>query len=222
MAPSQERSCYVLELSVQPGGSRWAELHAYSRLDHIRACLDVFLENGGGTSAYHAIGYGATLGIWTVQRGDVVNFVDLYDFIQVRHRDKPPVSLADDKALRALVYARRLEFYAEEGEEVDAEEIPDADDWDDYDLTTYEEMTLELDWSAVTARLAPLEPPLLAPGERTMARYDPGKKKPRYMYAQSRSVRFGSYEVENGERLEPPFEIEMPEPDDDDDDFDED
>jgi hypothetical protein len=218
MAPPQDRSCYVLELSVQPGGSRWAELHAYSNLDHIRACLDVFLENGGGTSAYHAIGYGATLGIWTVQHGDVVGFVDLHSLIQIRHRDKPPLSLADEPALRAFVYERRLEHYREEGADEEEEEIPDADDWDDYDLTTYEEMTMELDWAAVAARLSPLEPPVLAPGGRAKVRHDNWKKSPRSMYAQERSVRFGSYEVENGDRLEPPFEIEGYDDDEDDED----
>lgn len=224
MAPPQDRSCYVLQLSVSPGGSRWAEHHAYTDLAHVRACLDVFLENGGGMSAYHAISYGATLGIWTVQRGTVVGFVDLHSFIQVRHRDKPPVPLSDEDATRALVYARRLELYRENGEDEveDEDELPGPDDYDDYDLTTYEEMTMEVDWAGVVARLGALEPPLLAPGERTKLRYDKWRKSPRSMYAGGTSIKFGSYDPENGEHLDPPFEIEMPAPDDEDEDDDDD
>ncbi|MDI1478183.1 hypothetical protein [Polyangium sp. y55x31] len=224
MAPPQDRSCYVLELSVGPGGSRWAELHTYTSLDHLRACLDVFLENGGGTSAYHAIYYGATLGVWTVQGGDVVGFVDLHPFIQVRHLDKPPVALTDEAGTSALVYARRKELYEKDREGADAEdeedEIPGPNEWDDSDLITYEEMTMAVDWSGVLARLPALEPPLLAPGERAKVRYDRWTKSPRAMYASNKSVRFGSHDVEGGEKLDPPFEIEMPASDDEDEDED--
>ncbi|MDI3283730.1 hypothetical protein [Polyangium sp. 15x6] len=220
MAPPQDRSCYVLELSVGPGGSRWAELHAYSNLDHIRACLDVFLENGGGMSAYHAIWYGATLGIWTVQRGNVVGFLDLHSFLQVRLGDGPAVPLSDTAAARALVYERRRQRYLDDGE--DEEDIPGEDDHDDDDWNTYEAMTLAVDWGAVTPRLPALEPPSLAPGERAKLDYSKWRKSPKRMYAGEGSIRFGSYDPENGERLDPPFKIEMPEPGDEEEDEDDD
>lgn len=166
-------------------------------------------------SAYHAIWYGATLGIWTVQRGKVVGFVDLHSFIHVRLDDRPPVPLSDRDAARALVHEKRRQGYLDDGE--DEEDIPGEDDYDDGDWSTYEAMTMAVEWGAVTQRLPALEPPILAPGERAKLDYSSWRKSPNRMYASEGSIRFGSYDPENGERLDPPFEIEMPALDDEDD-----
>lgn len=46
-------------------------------------------------SAYHAIWYGATLALWVVQKGEVVQCVDLYDYIKASLQGKGPMPLAD-------------------------------------------------------------------------------------------------------------------------------
>lgn len=97
MSPPQEKSCYVVETSVGPGGARWAELHAYTDLRHVRHCIDRFCHNGGGDPAYLGIHYGATLSVWTIQRGVVTDFLDLHPFIEVKLGDQPAVKLDDNE-----------------------------------------------------------------------------------------------------------------------------
>ncbi|UQA60338.1 hypothetical protein [Polyangium aurulentum] len=208
-----DRSCYVLELSVQPGGSRWAETHTYSDPAHIRAWLEVFCSNDSGFSAYHAIWYGATLGIWIVQAGDVVDFIDVYPHIFARLGDAPPVPLADDAGCRTLVRAWRKSDAEEEGNE---EVEQDDDEYDDEDFATYESMKLELDWEAIASKLPPLVEPRIMPGQATRIRLS--KTLPEVAsYLEDDSIEFGSYEHESGEELEPPFSLPASNEDDDED-----
>lgn len=214
-----DRSCYVLETSVQPGGSRWAELHAYVELADIHTCLAGFLANSDGNSTYHAIRYGMVFGVWTVQRGELVDFLDLHRFVTVHHPDHPPVPLIDDDATGAIVYARRRQIYLADGAEED--DIPGPDEWDDCDIDVYSEMTMSIDWPSVLLHLSVLTPPLLAPGHQTPlhnAISDP-KKSPRGSYLRS-TVRYGSHDVENGNPLLQLSDFEDDDEDDEDDDED--
>ncbi len=143
------KSCYVLELSVQPGGSRWAELHAYDQPAKLRNRLAEFCSNDGNDAAYHAISYGATLAIWTVCYDSVVEWVDLHPLI----RAVPPSP--EDGA----------EFCLDSvPEELSLEQHPSASDG----LAWYESFSrykLEFDWDAIKARLPRLKGPRLKPGE---------------------------------------------------------
>ncbi len=206
----------MLELSVQPGGSRWAELHAYSNPAHIRAWLEAFCKNDAGTSAYHAIWYGATLGIWIVQQGKVVNFIDLYPHISARVGDSQAVPIEDDAGCRALVRGARKPV---ERNEDDEEDDDDEFDHEDEDLDTYDAMRLELDWAAIEGQLPPLMEPLLLPGQRTRIRL--GTALPEVAsYLEGGSIEFGSYDHEAGVHLDPPFSLPSSESEDDDDDED--
>lgn len=196
MSSSAPRSCYVLELSVQPGGSRWAELHAYTEPRHIRAWIGSFVSNPAGLSTYHAIWYGATLGVWVVQRGVVVGFVDLEPHLRARLGDSPWVPLSGAQAL--VIAARPKDDEDEEDDE--------PADFEDCDLEAYEAMELALDWDAVAAQLPALELPLLEPGQRTPLTYAAPLKIDTYLDTCD-SLRFGSHDAEAGERLEPPFTI---------------
>jgi hypothetical protein len=193
----------VLELSVQPGGSRWAELHVYSDPAHIRAWLEVFCDNDGGISAYHAIWYGATLGIWVVQRGDVVQFIDVYPHVSARLGAAPPVPLADDSGCRTLGRAwRKSEAEEDESEIVEQ----DDDEYDEEDFDTYAAMKLELDWEAIARQLPPLMEPRIMPGQKTPIRRS--KPLPEVAsYLRPGSIAFGSYDHEAGEKLDPPFSL---------------
>ncbi|MBL9106173.1 MAG: hypothetical protein JNL82_34945 [Myxococcales bacterium] len=152
------RSCYVLELSVEPGGSRWAELHAYTDPRHLHALLTEFCSNPGGISAYHAIIYGARLGVWIVQRGEVARFVDLHPHITARLGRAGPVALTDTRGLRELTGP--------------------IDDGYEEDLP--ERIELGVAWPDVAAALPALEEPRLAPGERTPIRH--AGRRPRGAY----------------------------------------
>jgi len=215
MASSEDKSCYVLELSVGPGGSRWAELHAYTDKAHIRAWIDVFCQNDGGLSAYHAIWYGATLGVWTIQRGEVVDFIDLHPLIRARLPGGESAPLVEEDQVNAMVRQARKAQLDEEREKQGDDEEFDEDDYEDTDFDTFERLEMECDWSAVEKRLAPLEPPLLAPGQKAKARRNKKFGVSSYL---ERAVRFGSYDEEAGTELEPPFEIELPDTDEDDED----
>lgn len=199
MARLPKKSCYVVELSVGPGGSRWAELHAYSQPAHVRWVIEQFCKNPGGMSAYHAIWYGAVLGVWTIQGGEVTVFLDLHPLLRAGLDGKPTVALDDNKGCLRLVREGRPEVDEDEDEESDDE------DYDDADFDTYERMVLTFDWKVIAARLPALEPPLLAPGEQTTTVRAKKAGLPKGTYLQlERSVSFGSRDVECGNDLPGP------------------
>ncbi len=183
---SAPRSCLVLELSVQPGGSRWAELHAYTDPSHIRACLEVFCDDPCGLSAYHAIYYGARLGIWVIQAGEVSTFIDLHPFILARLPGGDAVPVRERAALLAMAGVG-------EDEELDS-------------FDAFEDFTLTANWPAVLERLPKLREPRLEPGEHTSVRFSDAR--PGDTYLNAFGVTFGSLEAESGERIDPPFEID--------------
>ncbi|MFT3770998.1 MAG: hypothetical protein QM820_36740 [Minicystis sp.] len=210
MTGAEGKSTYVVELSVGPGGSRWAELHAYADPAHVRWVIERFCKNLGGMSAYHAIWYGAILGVWTLQRGEVTSFVDLHAFLTVELPGKGTAKLDDREGCLRLVLERRKEIHlaeranAEDGDDEEEDEYGD-EDFDDVDLQTYEEMVLKADWSAVAAELSPLDPPLLASGERTaVAIADRWKMQRRSYLFLGHTIRFGSYDEEAGATLAGP------------------
>jgi hypothetical protein len=173
-------SCYVLELSVQPGGSRWAELHTYPEPGHLRLILEAFCANEGGLAAYHAIWYGATLGIWVIQRGEVAAFVDLHPHIRATLGERS--LLLSDPALDSL-----------------RGEIDEA--WD-----TAEQVTLELFWDPIELALPALVAPVLARGDTVALTGVPDSVETYLDVADELAI--GSLEAEQGEAIDPPFDLD--------------
>ncbi|MEZ4448538.1 MAG: hypothetical protein R3B09_03585 [Nannocystaceae bacterium] len=205
MAALREKSCYALELSVGPGGSRWGELHAYTEPEHLRWVIDGFCQNRGGMSAYHGIWYGARLGVWVIQRGAIVGFVDLHPLLAVTVPGAGTAPLSDTGACDRLVVARRRQLALESDEDPDEFE-EEADELDDVTFEIYEAITMALDYEALRAALPPLEAPLLASGQRTARRWCMDEARPQGIYLfVGKSVRFGSYEVECGLTLDGPI-----------------
>jgi hypothetical protein len=202
MAKIPDRSAYILELSVQPGGSRWAEVHVYSKLEHIRAWLAEFCKNES-MGAYHAIWYGATLAIWVVQKGQVAQCIDLYPHIKASLDGSESIPVADRDGCLAMVRkARKVELEDEEEEDEEAE----YDDWDDDDIEVLDRIKLEFSWVDISSQLPPLEPPLVRPGQKIRIKH---KKKPEMpTYTDSGVLSYGSYDHEGGSDLDPPFEVE--------------
>jgi hypothetical protein len=208
VAKIPDRSAYILELSVQPGGSRWAEVHVYSKLEHIRALLEEFCKNEG-MAAYHAIWYGATLAIWVVQKGQVVQCMDLHPYIKASLNGQGPISIADQAACLALVRGARKKDEAD-GKEDEEDEEPENmhDDWDDGDIDTLDRIKLECSWVEISAQLPALEAPLVQPGQKIRVKH---KKKPTLAtYVEGGTHSYGSYDHEGGMDLEPPFKVEAP------------
>lgn len=204
----QRASAYVVETSVGPGGSRWAEIHAYSDKSHIEAVLRQFCENRS-MEAYHAIWYGADLFVYAVQRGDVVVAVDLHRHLYAKVGTSAAVRLDDETALRAMIFAAARET----GEFGEDEEEPD---WDDAGVwEVFDSVELFIDWPAVDALLPTLESPLLAPGQSTRIACKITQVGGYLML--SDTLRFGSEDRESGVRLSPPPGVETPdaEPDED-------
>lgn len=177
-------SAYILELSVGPSGSRWGELHTWTERWQLRAILEQFCENDDNLAAYHSIFYGATLGVWVVQQGRLVEFVDLHPFILVTlpEGQRPLAEFLADQPARAAF--------------LDGHE----DEWlDDVELTLF--------WDPVEERLPPLLPPLLGPEDEvafTSARLPNAPADSYLEFANPLSLRSIDYEA--GE-LEPPFEL---------------
>jgi hypothetical protein len=178
------KSCYVLELSVQPGGARWAELHTYTDLGHIRLCLERFCKNEGGFAAYVGIFYGATLAIWVVQRGEVTQVIDLHDHLRA-HFDGQSVPLSDRKALAPM---------REQQEDNEGDELMPG-------------VSLSLLWDDIEVKLQALSEPLLAPGESTTVKQGPVGRGMETYLPFGDPAQIGSIEVESGEELEPPVPI---------------
>lgn len=178
-------SAYILELSVGPGGSRWAETHTWTEPWQLRLILEEFCANEDNLAAYHCISYGATLGVWVVQNGHLVDFVDLHPYILVTlPGEKRPLGefRADEDALNAFLDGRE-------------------DDW-------LEDVKLTLFWDPIEERLPKLEAPVLAPDESVDFEGLPPPSAPKDSYLSfANPLTLGSMEQESGEELEPPFEV---------------
>ncbi|WP_436771208.1 hypothetical protein [Yinghuangia sp. YIM S09857] len=78
-------SCYVLEFSVDHGGSRMADVHAFGDLDALRASFErrcARFGEPGGVDAYLVMWYGAVLHLWVVQLGAIVEGIDLHPYLR--------------------------------------------------------------------------------------------------------------------------------------------
>lgn len=181
---SSRRSCYVYELSIRPGGWRWAELHAYADPDHIRRVVERFGRNENGYAGGLVVWGDATFGIWVVQRGVATRFIELRAFMSLRVGRKKPVPLADASAVTGLVGP------------ADAE----------YDDDLAQQIRLGVEWDRLLAQLPALAAPELAPGEFTPVRARTRWPVPTYLRS-SDGVFFGSTDAESGYRIKPPFRI---------------
>lgn len=178
-------SAFILELSVGPGGSRWAETHTWTEPWQLKRILEEFCANDDNLAAYHCISYGATLAIWVVQSGHLVDFVDLHPYILVTLPEgKRPLGefRADEDALNAFLDGRE-------------------DDW-------LEDVQLTLFWDPIEERLPKLEAPLLQHDEDAPFEGTPPAIAPKDSYlSHANPMTLGSMEHESGEELEPPFDL---------------
>ena len=178
-------SAYILELSVGPGGSRWAETHTWTEAWQLRLILEEFCANDDNLAAYHCISYGATLAIWVVQEGHLVDFIDLHPYILVTlDEGKRPLAefRADEDALSAFL---------------DAHE----DGW-------LEDVELTLFWDPIEERLPKLVQPVLENDETVRFEGLAPPVAPRDSYlSHANPMTLGSVDHESGEELEPPFEL---------------
>lgn len=140
-----------------------------------------------GASAYHAIGYGATLAIWTIRGGEVTAYVDLHPYLRAKLPDGTVLEMGDRASVARVAEARAAD-----------------EDW-----AWFDDVILELRWTEVAAMLERLVPPLLAIGERMTVK-NPWADAPRGRRVATclrSEIAFGSYDHESGEDLEQPFEI---------------
>jgi hypothetical protein len=138
------KSCYLLELSVEPGGARRWDVFAYNSPEHIRRCLEQeFLGTDADATelaAYLAVWYGETIKISIVDDGRVVRTLDLHPFIRVRIGDGPLVPLTESRTYK--------ETWPGEGGEPLGKAVH-----------------FELDWPSIRAELPALTGAQLMPGE---------------------------------------------------------
>jgi hypothetical protein len=172
-------SAYILELSVGPGGSRWAETHTWTEPWQLRAILEQFCENDGNLAAYHCISYGATLGIWVVQQGRLLDFI----LVGLPDGHRPLREFLDDeRALNAYLDGR-------------------LDDW-------LEDVELTLAWEPIAGRLPRLLAPVLTPDDEVPFSATAFPTAPPDTYLDfANPLVLGSIEHESGEALDPPFEL---------------
>lgn len=79
-----KKSCYILEMSVQPGGSRKGEFFVYKTWKEIKHTLQKQLQidrNCICDNAYHFGWYDQTAAIWVFEHGQLVKYIDLRPFI---------------------------------------------------------------------------------------------------------------------------------------------
>ncbi len=185
------KSCYILELSIQPGGGRFANIFVENNLDAIRRHLEeTFLSDDArtrGDAAYYALWYGETIALWTVKEGRVIDGLDLHPHLRVKYKTIGPVHLADSEGVAPIRAA-----YGE----VDS-------------LLSGEDFTFFIDWPEIEARMKPLEGALLQPGERMPLFPDQQVMQAFETYLDTEdSVGHGLSDLENGDYDVPPDEDE--------------
>lgn len=171
-------SCYVVELSVQPGGSRWAEIHVYSRPQAVQHVLETFCKDSW-QAAYHGMSYGALLGIWTIQNGKVTAFLDLHDLLRVSHADFGEARMSDKARYQAFL------------DKVHKEENFDR----------FNEVKVTMDWDAIANALPPLNKPLLMSGDSLERVTLPKALKRKDSYLDPAEIVWGSNDQETGDEL---------------------
>ena len=175
-------SCYILELSVDPGGARRGDVSAYARADHLRKILENELSTPDGGML--PISYGERMILWVVQGGVVSAALDLHPFIRVHWGDRTPCTLDDAKALAPLA-----ERYG------NVEEIDDV--------------TFTLDWDAIAIPALEGEPLGI---DGTVKLSDPRKllKKVGSYLVGTDPIPFGYSDLEGGEEPPPTWEDPAP------------
>lgn len=173
----EPRSCYVLEFSVQPGGVRWAELHAYANLEFIgQGALRV--SSVPETAPYMLLWYGATFGVWSIQAGKVQAFLDLHPYTSVQLAGSTEWQPLDSADVRATVQA------------LEAQDT----------LEVLDNAVLGVNWQAAQAQLPLLSGPHLQAGE-TMPVNGTTEEIQSYLPIGG-ELSYGSYEAESDEPLE--------------------
>lgn len=117
-----EKSCYVVELSVEPGGSRRGDVIAVGTKALVKKVLEREFRNPDpmlmGIAASMALGYGETILVWVVQQGNVAAVVDVHPFLTAHTDGLAPARLDDRAACKAVAKAIACGDYAKEGAKV--------------------------------------------------------------------------------------------------------
>ena len=172
-----KRDCYVLELSVQPGGARWAELHTYTLKENILSIFRDFVENNE-MAVFFTVQCEATLKIWVVRNGEVDDDVNLVSYLRIQTEDNGEFD-ADDPDLYDL--------------------LEDTD-------TAADASKIRVDWTELTKDIPELNPEnRFKPGEE-MTLTDTGTGFNSYL-DESIILKIGSYEVESVGDFTPNVEL---------------
>lgn len=171
------KSCYVLELSVAPGGARRGDLFTYSRMVHIRRCLEQeLLGPDPADRAYAAslaAGHGETIALWVVEGGKLIRGIDFCPHIRIRVGDDPPIPLP--------------------------EALSRDDAWKDR-LSDGARIAFEIDWRAIAAEVPALRGDPLRPGEVLELDADEDALAPFDSYLEiAEEIRYGYEDLEGGE-----------------------
>ena len=169
------KSCYLLELSVEPGGARRGDIWAYSQWSDIRRAIESEFINDdplyNALAADLAVFYGETIGIWVVQSGRATKFIDLHPFLRARVEGSRAVALDDALGLEALQPPEGFVTKAE----------------------------FEIDWDGIREALPPLSGRLLAAGEWTAIARDADAISGSSYIALSDRIGYGHTDAENGD-----------------------
>ena len=177
------KSCYILELSVTPGGARRGDLFTYNRPAHVRRCLEHEFhspdpQNLAYTAAL-AAGHRETIVVWVVEAGKLVRAIDLHPYIRIRLDDDPAIPIADARE-------------RDEG-------------WKDR-LAGGGRIAFEIDWDSISAETPALHGEPLRPGEQLDLEVDEDVIAPFDSYLEiAETVRYGYEDLEGGEPGLPGF-----------------
>jgi hypothetical protein len=175
------KSCYLLELSVAPGGARRGHFFAYNKLEHLYDLLRQEFQTEEilyrGCAASLAVWYGQTMVIWVFEEGKLVSAVDLAPFVHV------------------TALGRR--FRLSEAGQV-SRELDEPDDWEAFDD---EAIGFDFDWEGISREAPPLRGTPLQPGETMPVSIDAAITAPFFTYLvddPESEVPYGFYDAEEG------------------------
>lgn len=182
MKNNPDASFYVLELSVQPGGSREWTMFVSNNVEDIKSALDESLGAGG---AYMTLWYGREIWLRTYIDGEKKPDINLLPFITYQVDGYPPIGFEENGKTTGVSQERiRSELTDVLIEAVTDEETPAG-------------ISYSVNWMLIDP--PPLTGNILRPGERTQ---DEGGEIIGYGINDLENGFFTSYETENAESEE--------------------
>jgi hypothetical protein len=138
----QDRSFYLLEVFVRPGGAREAMVFVSSKIDEIQTALYYSLDYPD--AIYLTVWYGRDISLATYQEGIRTGYISLLPYITIHIPGLPAIWFDEQNSLRGISFSDRLVK-----RDPEAELEMDSEDFIELVLSDAFDFRFTVDWEAV-------------------------------------------------------------------------